>query len=80
MFKQDQLKRKRFYKAILLKRKKIGREWEALNKMRVERIIEITKDQRFPGEKLIGIYTKSMHFKINDNDLSAGMPIIRVRL
>jgi hypothetical protein len=76
MFEQDQMIREKYYEAILFKRKKIGREWEALNKRQVERIIEITKKQGFPGEKIIGIDTKNMHSKIRDNDLSAGMPIV----
>tara|TARA_B100000809_G_scaffold17440_1_gene15485 strand:- start:4667 stop:5599 length:933 start_codon:yes stop_codon:yes gene_type:complete len=76
MFEQDQIIREKYYEAILFKRKKIGREWEALNKIQVERIIEITKKHGFPGEKIIGIDTKKMHFKIRDNDLSAGMPIV----
>ncbi len=76
MFTKDQMIRKRYYKAILFKRRKIGRDWEALNKMQVERLIEITKKHGFPGEKLIGIDAKKMHHKINDFDLSAGMPII----
>lgn len=76
MFKQDQLKREEYGGAFLFKRKRIGREWEALNAIQVERLIEITEKFGFPGEKLIGIDTKIMHAKINDNDIAAGMPII----
>jgi hypothetical protein len=76
MFEQDQLIRKKYYSTFLLKRKKIGREWEVLNKLQVERLIELTKKFGFPGEKLIGIDTKKMHYKIDDNYMSAGMPII----
>ena len=76
MSKQDQMVRKRYYEAILFKRRKIGREWEALNKMQVEKLIDITKKHGFPGEKLIGVDTENMHFKIKNNNLSAGMPIV----
>ncbi len=76
MFKQDQAIREKYYKAILFKRKKIGREWESLNKIQVERLIELTKTNGFPGERLIGIDTEKMHPKINNNNISAGMPIV----
>ncbi|RYM32116.1 hypothetical protein ERX46_15655 [Brumimicrobium glaciale] len=76
MFTADQAVRERFYDAILFKRSKIGKEWEALNRVQVERIIEITKKHGFPGEKLIGIDTPEMHSKIGDYNLSAGMPIV----
>ena len=76
MFKQDQAIRKRYYETFLFKRIKIGLEWEKLNKKQVERIIEITKEYGFPGEKLIGIDTKKMHQKIMNSNISAGMPIV----
>ncbi|MEM6378635.1 MAG: hypothetical protein AAF705_10485, partial [Bacteroidota bacterium] len=76
MFKEDQVVRKRYYDAILLKRKKIGREWIDLNRRQVERLIEITKSDGFPGERLIGLDTKTMHSKVMDGDLSAGMPVV----
>jgi len=76
MFKQDQLIREKYYKAILFKRKKIGREWEALNKIQVHKLIEITKQYGFPGEKLIGIDTDKMHPKIVNNNISQGKLIL----
>ena len=76
MFEQDQKMRAKYYNAFLFKRRKIGREWESLNKQQVERLVEITKKYGFPGEKLIGIDTNEMHSKINNSNFSAGMPII----
>lgn len=76
MFAEDQAVRERYYKAILFKRKKIGKEWEALNLQQVERIMEITKEYGFPGERLIGIDLGTMHPKIMSSNLSAGMPIV----
>ncbi|MEL7122277.1 MAG: hypothetical protein AAFO07_22705 [Bacteroidota bacterium] len=76
MFAADQAIRKRYYDATLFKRKKIGKEWEALNKKQVERMIEITKEYGFPGEKLIGIASQEMHEKVDDGSLAAIMPII----
>ena len=76
MFAADQAIRKRYYASTLFKRKKIGKEWKALNKKQVERMIEITKEYGFPGEKLIGIASQEMHEKVDDGSLAAVMPII----
>lgn len=76
MFEQDQEMRAKYYDAILFQRIRIGREWEALNKRQVERLVDITRKYGFPGEKLIGIDTKQMHPKISDGNISAGMPIV----
>lgn len=76
MFKEDQAIREKYYNAILFKRKKIGHEWEALNKIQVKQILEITKEYGFPGEKIIGVDTDEMHAKINNSNISAGMPIV----
>lgn len=76
MFAADQAIRERYYNSILFKRHKIGKEWEDLNESQVERIIEITKNNGFPGERLIGIDNKEMHSKISDHNLSTGMPIV----
>jgi len=76
MFQDDQAIREKYYKAILFKRMRIGRKWEELNKEQVERLIEITKNYGFPGEKLIGIDTEKMHPKALNAKISAGMPIL----
>ncbi|PWH87227.1 hypothetical protein [Brumimicrobium oceani] len=76
MFKVDQDLREEYYSRILFRRIKIGKKWEELNRNQVHRIIEMTREHGFPGEKLIGIDTKAMHPKIGDYNLSAGMPIV----
>lgn len=76
MFKEDQKMREKCYNALLIKRIKISRDWEKLNKKQVERLIEITQKHGFPGEKLIGIDKNEMHPKIISNNSSAGMPVV----
>lgn len=77
MFRQDQLMRKRFYKGRnVLFRPILGRRWKKLNAVQIARIIAITKEHGFPGERLIGIDRSADHEKIGDHQFSAGMPII----
>ncbi len=76
MFSADQEMRAKYYEATLLKRKKIGKEWEDLNTRQVERIIELTGLYGFPGEHLIGLDRTSMHEKVSTQNFSAGMPIV----
>lgn len=76
MFREDQEIRERYYQVGILKRKKTGKQWEALNTTQVKRLIEITKQYGFPGERLIGLDTDEMHPKITTSSLSAGMPIV----
>jgi len=77
MFQADQAVRKQFYHwSNLLLRPFIGRKWEKLNHEQVKRIIEITQEHGFPGEKLIGIDMPEHHEKIHARQFSAGMPII----
>ena len=76
MFEEDQAMRKKYYEAALFKRRRIGREWEELNKIQIEKLIEITKQYGLPGERLIGVDTEEMHPKIHTSNYSAGMPIV----
>ena len=76
MFLEDQKMREEYYNSSFLNKRKRGKEWEALNKKQTERLIEITKQHGFPGEKLIGIDRNEMHSKINTNNYSTGMPIV----
>ncbi len=75
MFAADQAIRERYYKRLLFRRG-IEKEWQALNKKQVQRLIEITKEHGFPGEKLIGIDQRTYHEKVSISSLSAGMPIV----
>jgi len=56
--------------------KKLNKQFEEIDHKLVLRILEITKDYGFPGEKLIGIDASNMHPKINSENLTAGMPIV----
>lgn len=77
MFSEDQQIRKSYYKWYnFLLRPFISKKWEKLNKRQVERIMEITQQKGFPGEKLIGIDKHTFHPKIPYDQLSAGMPIV----
>lgn len=55
---------------------KLKKQFEEIDSKLVLRLMEITKEYGFPGEKLIGIDESFMHPKINATDLSAGMPIV----
>jgi hypothetical protein len=76
MFLEDQKMRELYYKSSFFKKRKIGKEWEVLNRKQIERLIEITEQYGFPGENLIGIDRREMHSKIRTNNYSAGMPIV----
>lgn len=77
MFAEDQRIRRKYYKWYnLLWRSRIGKKWETLNKEQVERIIEITKEHGFPGERLIGVDTPNDHDKISADQFSAGILIV----
>lgn len=77
MFAADQQIRMRYYKWYnILIRPFLSRKWKNLNRAQVHRIMEITKEFGFPGERLIGVDLPSMHPKIHSLQLSAGMPIL----
>lgn len=78
MFNKDQEIRDLSYKNRwnIFKVKKWNKKWKELNKNQAKRIIEITQNIGFPGEKLIGIDTYEMHKKIKSNNFSSSMPII----
>ena len=76
MFTEDQEVRQEYYQSSFLKRRTIGKKWEALNAQQVERLMEITAQFGFPGENLIGLDRKDMHPKIVTQNFSAGMPIL----
>lgn len=77
MFQKDQRLRTRYYKWYNLPiRPLIGRKWKQLNRQQVERIIEITQNGGFPGEKRIGIDMATDHSKVDENSLSSAMPIV----
>lgn len=77
MFAEDQAIRERYYKWFnFLARPFIARKWRKLNKQQVERLVDITREYGFPGERLIGIDLPSHHPKIDEKQLSAGMPIV----
>ena len=76
MFLQDQEIREEYYNANVFQKKSIRKKWEGLNSRQVARLIEITKQYGFPGEKLIGLDRNEMHPKIRTNNYSAGMPIV----
>ena len=60
----------------IFKIRKLNKQFEELDRKLVLRIIEITKEHGFPGEKLIGLDTESMHPKINNKHITTGMPIV----
>jgi hypothetical protein len=78
MFAQDQKIRDSAYKNRfnVFKIRRLKKQLEALDRILVLRLLEITQKYGFPGEKLIGLDTESMHPKINDQDINAGMPIV----
>ncbi len=78
MFAQDQAIRDLAHKNRfnIFKIRKLNKQFEETDRKLVLRIVEITKEHGFPGEKIIGIDNKGMHPKINDRHLSAAMPII----
>lgn len=77
LFAEDQQIRARYYKWYnFLAKPFIARKWRKLNKQQVERLIDITREYGFLGERLIGIDLPTHHPKINANQLSAGMPIV----
>jgi hypothetical protein len=78
MFTEDQRMRELNYRNRFnpFKKKKLNNEWEELNRQQVKRLIEITNEFGFPGERLIGLDYGSMHPKINSIGCSAGMPIV----
>ncbi|WP_139134382.1 hypothetical protein [Crocinitomix algicola] len=76
MFSEDQKLREEYYAANVFQKNKVRKRWETLNSEQVERLIEITKQYGFPGEKLIGLDRSEMHSKIRTNNYSAGMPIV----
>lgn len=76
MFFEDQKMRELYYSSNIFKRKKIEKEWEELNAKQAERLVQITKEIGFPGERLIGLDRNDMHPKIMTNNYSAGMPIV----
>lgn len=60
----------------IFKRRKLNKQLEELDRKLVLRMIEITKQHGFPGEKLIGLDVESMHPKIKTKRLTTGMPIV----
>jgi hypothetical protein len=60
----------------IFKQKKLKKQFEEIDHKLVLRIIEITKEYGFPGEKIIGLDDESMHPKIKTKNLTAGMPIV----
>lgn len=77
MFVEDQAIRQKYYAWYNLPIKYfINKKWKALNQKQAQRILEITNEYGFPGEKLIGIDELQMHPKINEERLCAGMPIV----
>jgi len=56
--------------------RKLNKEFKEIDHKLVLRLIEITKQYGFPGERLIGIDNSSMHPKVYTNRLTAGMPIV----
>ncbi len=78
MFTEDQRMRELNYRNRFnpFKKKKLNKEWEELNRQQVKRLIDITNEFGFPGERLIGLDYGNMHPKINSIGCSAGMPIV----
>lgn len=77
MFHNEQEIRAQYYKWYnFYKRTWLNKKWKILNHHQVMRIIEITNQKGFPGEQIIGIDEKSFHPKVEENRLSAGMPIV----
>lgn len=78
MFAEDQAIRDLAHKNRfnIFKIRKLNKQFEEIDRRLVLRILEITAEYGFPGEKLIGLDTRSMHSKIYADKLTAGMPII----
>lgn len=78
MFTEDQRIRDLAHKNRfnIFRIRKLNREFEEIDRKLVLRLIEITKEHGFPGEKLIGIDNSNMHPKVHTERLSAGMPIV----
>jgi hypothetical protein len=64
MFLEDQKLREDYYTANVFQKNKVRMRWESLNAKQVKRLIKITKQYGFPGEKLIGLDRNEMHLKI----------------
>lgn len=56
--------------------RKLNKQFEEIDHKLVLRLLEITTEYGFPGEKLIGLDASNMHSKINSENLTAGMPIV----
>ena len=78
MFTEDQRMRELNYQNRLnpFKKRKLNNGWEELNRQQVKRLIDITNEFGFPGERLVGLDYGNMHPKINSIGCSAGMPIV----
>jgi hypothetical protein len=78
MFAKDQEIRELAHKNRfnIFRIKKLNKQFEEVDRKFVLRILAITKEYGFPGEKLIGIDGSKMHPKINSENLTAGMPIV----
>jgi hypothetical protein len=76
MFEDDQKLRDLYYEANVLRKVKVKRKWRELNSRQVERLVDITVQHGFPGEKLIGFDRSEMHAKIMTSNYSAGIPIV----
>lgn len=77
MFAEDQSMRKRYYAWYnFFFRNVLAKKWEKLNSQQLKRILEITHEYGFPGEKLIGIDCSIDHFPLNDQRFSSGMSIV----
>lgn len=78
MFAEDQairdLARKNRFNIFRIR--KINKRFEEIDRKLVHRLLEITKNYGFPGEKITGIDNNSMHPKIHTNRMTAGMPIV----
>ncbi|MCH2229265.1 MAG: hypothetical protein MK105_02880 [Crocinitomicaceae bacterium] len=60
----------------IFKKKKLSQQFIEIDRKLVQRLIQITEEYGFPGEKLIGIDHHTMHPKIETKNLTAGMPIV----
>ncbi len=78
MFSEDQEIRDLAHKNRfnIFRKGKLSKQFIATDQRLVQRLVEITKEYGFPGEKLIGIDHHSMHSKIQTKNLTAGMPIV----
>lgn len=78
MFAEDQEIRELAYKNRfnIFRIRKLNKQFEEIDRKLVFRMLEITKEYGFPGEKLIGLDANSMHPKIHSENLTTGMPIV----